>query len=264
MDKNKSTFKLQGMPPIYYLNLDGQPERKQYMEDQFKYWEIKNYERVSAYDGRDDDLSDIIKGRYPDNMSSGEVGCTTSHLKALKHYLETSDAPCAVIMEDDVDLQIVKNWNFTWKDFYSLVPYDYDVIQLAIICTGPLHVALHKRFVNDFSTASYMITRHHAEKIVKHHVSKDKYKLDQGVKPRAVADDLIYNSGNTFSIPLFLYRIALGSSIHPEHVDFFHKSSHDGLLQFWTQTGCNLDINELMNYDPFLGRMTQNEEQKQQ
>ena len=264
MDKNKSTFKLKGMPPIYYLNLDGQPERKQYMEDQFKYWEIKNYERISAYDGRDDDLSDIIKGRYPDNMSSGEVGCTTSHLKALKHYLETSDAPCAVIMEDDVDLQIVKNWNFTWKDFYSLVPYDYDVIQLAIICTGPLHVALHKRFVNDFSTASYMITRHHAEKIVKHHVRKDKYKLDQGVKPRAVADDLIYNSGNTFSIPLFLYRIALGSSIHPEHVDFFHKSSHDGLLQFRTQTGCNLDINELMNYDPFLGRMTQNEEQKQQ
>ena len=114
------------------------------MEDQFKYWEIKNYERISAYDGRDDDLSDIIKGRYPDNMSSGEVGCTTSHLKALKHYLET-DAPCAVIMEDDVDLQIVKNWNFTWKDFYVLVPYDYDVIQLAIICTGPLHVALHKR-----------------------------------------------------------------------------------------------------------------------
>jgi hypothetical protein len=109
-----------------------------------------------------------------------------------------------------------------------------------------------------------MITRHHAEKIVKHHVRKDKYKLDQGVKPRAVADDLIYNSGNTFSIPLFLYRIALGSSIHPEHVDFFHKSSHDGLLQFWTQTGCNLDINELMNYDPFLGRMTQNEEQKEQ
>ena len=264
MDKNKSTFKLKGMPPIYYLNLDGQPERKQYMEDQFKYWEIENYERVSAYDGRDDDLSDIIKGRYPDNMSSGEVGCTTSHLKALQHYLKTSDAPCAVIMEDDVDLQIVKNWNFTWKDFYSLVPYDYDVIQLAIICTGPLHVALHKRFVNDFSTASYMITRHHAEKIVKHHVRKDKYKLDQGVKPRAVADDLIYNSGNTFSIPLFLYRIALGSSIHPEHVDFFHKSSHDGLLQFWTQTGCNLDINELMNYDPFLGRMTQNEEQKEQ
>ena len=41
MDKNKSTFKLRGIGPIYYLNLDGQPERREYMENQFKYWEIE-------------------------------------------------------------------------------------------------------------------------------------------------------------------------------------------------------------------------------
>ena len=43
LDKNKAAFKLQGIGPIYYVNLDGQPERKQYMEDQFEYWEVKNY-----------------------------------------------------------------------------------------------------------------------------------------------------------------------------------------------------------------------------
>ena len=84
MEKNKAVFNLTGIPPIYYINLDGQPERKVYMEAQFKYWEIENYTRISAYDGREDDLSDIIKGKYPDKMSSGEVGCTTSHLKAMK------------------------------------------------------------------------------------------------------------------------------------------------------------------------------------
>jgi len=258
MDKNKSVYKLKNIPPIYYLNLDGQPERKQYMEEQFKYWEIENYTRISAYDGRTDDLSDIISGRYPDNMTSGEIGCTTSHLKAIKHWIETSDSQCAIFMEDDVDLQIAKYWDFTWKDFQSLVPYDYDVIQLAIICTGPLHVKLHRRFVNDFSTAAYMITRHHAEKLLKFHIRNEKYKLDNGSKPRAVADDLIYNSGNTFSIPLFLYKIALGSSIHPEHVDIFHKSSHDGLVDFWSQNGAKMNIRELMDYDPYLGRMTEN------
>ena len=91
MDKNKSAFKLKNIGPIYYINLDGQPERKDYMEKQFKYWEVENYERVSGYDGRDDDLGDILKGRYPENMTSGEVGCTTSHLKAIKHWYETSD-----------------------------------------------------------------------------------------------------------------------------------------------------------------------------
>jgi len=263
MDKNKSTHKLKGLPPIYYLNLDDQPERKEYMEDQFKYWEIENYTRISAYDGRDDDLSDIIKGRYPETMTSGEIGCTTSHLKAIKHWYETSDSPYAIIMEDDVDLQIVKFWNFTWSDFASKVPYDWDVIQLAIICTGALHIKLHKRFVNDFSTACYMITRHHAEKLLKFHVRDGKYKLDQGVKPRPVADDLIYNSGNTFSIPLFLYRIELGSSIHPEHIDVFHRASHDGLLEFWQKQGSDMTIDDLMNYDPYLGRITESSQPQQ-
>ena len=256
MDKNKAAYKLKGLPPVYYINLDDQPERAEYMEDQFKYWEIQNYERISAYDGRDDDLSDILKGRYPDNMTSGEIGCTTSHLKAIKHWYDTSDSSYAMIVEDDLNLELVKYWNFTWNDFASKLPYDWDVVQLAIICTGNLHVQLHKRFVNDFSTAAYIITRHHAEKLLKHHYRDGKYKLDNGVKPRAVADDLIYNSGNTFSIPVLLYKIALGSSIHPEHIDIFHRSSHDGLLAFWQKEGPNLDIVALMNYDPYLGRIT--------
>ena len=129
MDKNKASYKLKDMGPIYYLNLDGQPERREYMETQFKYWEIENYTRISAYDGREDDLGDIIKGKYPDGMSSGEIGCVTSHLKAIKHWYETSDSPYAIIMEDDCSLETVQHWNFTWKDFVSQLPYDWDVVQ---------------------------------------------------------------------------------------------------------------------------------------
>ena len=115
-DKNKSLPKVKGIGPIYYLNLDGQPERREFMEEQFEYWEIDNYKRISAYDGREDDLSDIIKGRYPDMMTSGEIGCTTSHLKAIKEFYETGE-PYAIIMEDDYSLDLIRFWNFTWKDF---------------------------------------------------------------------------------------------------------------------------------------------------
>ena len=127
MDKNKAAYKLKNIAPIYYINLDDQPERAQYMVDQFKYWEIENYTRISGYDGRNDDLSDIIKGRYPEDMTSGEIGCTTSHLKAIKHWYETSDSPYAIIMEDDVNLELVRFWNLTWADFVSKIPYDWDV-----------------------------------------------------------------------------------------------------------------------------------------
>ena len=263
MDKNKSTYKLSGFGPVYYLNLDGQPDRREYMEDQLKYWEIENYTRISAYDGREDDLGNIIKGRYPENMTSGEVGCVTSHLKAIKHWYETSDSPYAIIMEDDCDLGTVKSWNFTWKDFIAKAPYAWDVLQLAIICTGDIVVPIHNRFVNDFSTACYVITRHHAEKLIKNHVRGDKYKLDNGVKPRAVADDLIYNSGVTYSSPMLLYRLSLGSSIHPDHVDLFHKRCHDGILNFWKTQGCNMTVEQLTAYNPYHGRVSEGSKPKE-
>lgn len=272
MEKNKAIYKLKGLPPIYCINLDEKPDRWQYMEDQFKYWEIENYQRVSAYDGRgDNDLSEILKGRYPDSMNSGEVGCVTSHLKALKMFLET-DAPCALIMEDDCDLSTVSHWQFTWKDFFSKIPYSYDVVQLAIINPASISVQIHRRFVNDFSTACYLITRHHAEKLVHFHVRGEKYKLDNGCKPRAVADDLVYNSGLTFAIPLFLYKIELGSSIHDVHVNTFHKSSHEGLWSFWKNSAPNIkEWSQFFEYDPYFGTLPPNvhmkavmEQQKQE
>ena len=257
LDKNKSAYKLSGFGPIYYLNMDEDVDRRQHMEDQFKYWEIEDYTRISAYDGRDDDLSDIIKGRYPESMSSGEVGCITSHLKSIKHWYDNSTSPYAIIMEDDCNLDVVQYWNFAWNDFASMLPYDWDVVQLAIIQTGDIHVKLHRRFVNDFSTACYMITRHHASKLIHHHVKGvDKYRLDNGVKPRPVADDLIYNSGNTYSIPLLLYRLQLGSSIHPEHVDVFHRQSHDGIMTWWQQMGASMEVKDLTDYDPYLGKVS--------
>ena len=116
MDKNKSVHKLKGLPPVYCINLDGQTDRWKSMEDMLKYWEVENYTRISAYDGREDDLSDILKGRYPDAMTSGEVGCTTSHLKALKEFLKT-DEPCAIIMEDDCDISTVFHWGLQLERF---------------------------------------------------------------------------------------------------------------------------------------------------
>jgi len=262
MDKNKSSFKLNGLPPVYYLNLDEEPERMMYMEAQLKYWEIENYTRISAYDGRDGrDLGHILKGRYPDGMSSGEVGCTTSHLKAMKYFLDNSDAPCAIMMEDDCDIGTASHWPFEWRDFFCKIPYDYDVVQLAIINPAQVNVRIHKRFVNDFSTAAYLISRHHAEKLVRLHcrggyTGEQTYKLDNGVKPRAVADDLIYNSGNTFAIPLFLYRIELGSSIHAEHLNVFHKSSYEGMWNFWKIDSTNVeDWNVIFDYDPYYGTL---------
>jgi GR25 family glycosyltransferase involved in LPS biosynthesis len=267
MDKNKSAYKLKGFGPLYVINLDDQPERWAWMEDQLKYWEIEDYTRISAYDGRPDvgsDLSEIIQGRYPEQVSSGEIGCLTSHLKAIKHFYEETDAPYAIMMEDDCDISIARFWTFTWRQFMSRVPYDWDVVQVAIICPGELHVNIHRRFINDFSTACYVITRHHAKKLIDLHCRGEKYKLDNGVKPRPVADDLIYNSGASYACPIFLYKIELGSSIHPEHIEIFHRGSHNGLRELWETRGSDITIDMISDFDPYLGRVAGRDQVQQQ
>lgn len=258
MDKNKAVYKLRGLPPIYYINLDKSLDRKKYMEDQFQYWEIEDYTRISGYDGTEDDLSGILKGKYPDQMNSKDVGCCTSHLKAIQHWYETSDSPCALIMEDDCDLEVIKYWPFTWMDFISKVPFDYDVLQLAIINPSQISMRLHRRFGNDYSTACYLITRHHAKKLVDYYCKNGKYKLDYNVKPRCCSEHAIYQSGSCYAIPLLLYsKEELGSMIHDDaHINAFHVPSRDGLWNFWkTQAAKIEDWSSVFEFDPYYGTL---------
>ena len=76
------------------------------------------------------------------------------------------------------------------------------------------------------------------------------------MRPRPVADDLIYNSGNTYAIPLLLYKTDLGSSIHQDHVEVFHKSNYQAQFNFWSQAGAQMEIAELMDFNPYLGRVS--------
>jgi len=254
-DKNKAAFKLKNFGPLYYINLDEQPERDAAMQSMCKYWEL-NPTRISAFDGRNSSLNHILEGSHDIGISSGEVGCVTSHLKAIKQWYETTDTPYAIFAEDDVSFDTARFWKFTWDEFVEKLPYDWDVVQLAIINPGVVYATMHARWVNDFSTACFMVTRHHAKKLIDHHCVGDKFRLDQGVKPRPVADDLIYNCGRTYAIPLFHYKIEMGSSIHPEHIEVFHKGSHQGILNHWKEQLSQMeDQSQLFNYDPYLGRI---------
>ena len=254
-DKNKAAFKLKNFGPLYYINLDGQPERDAAMQSMCKYWKL-NPTRISAFDGRNSSLNHILEGSHDIGISSGEVGCVTSHLKAIKQWYETTDTPYAIFAEDDVSFDTARFWKFTWDEFVEKLPYDWDVVQLAIINPGVVYASMHARWVNDFSTACFMVTRHHAKKLIDHHCVGDKFRLDQGVKPRPVADDLIYNCGRTYAIPLFHYKIEMGSSIHPEHIEVFHKGSHQGILDHWRENLAQMeDQSALFNYDPYLGRI---------
>jgi hypothetical protein len=219
------------------------------MNGLFDFYEIPNT-RISAIDARgDNDVCEHLIGRFPDLLSSGELGCTMSHLKAIKYFYEQTDLDYIIICEDDIIFDTVSYWPFTWTAFMSSAPYDWDVLQCAITSTKNLRVNLHPRLINDFCAAFYVITRHHAAKIIKNHIRGEKFKLDQKIKPRAASEEIIYNCGKTYSIPLFTYRYDFTSGIHQEHVEIFHKQNVDGVLNFWKTRPQELGTEQILDYD---------------
>ena len=110
MDKNKSKSKLDGFPPVLWLNLDRYQDRQKYMVDHLEYWGVEDHTRIVGIDGKEDDPSSYLKGRVPDNMNPGEIGCVLTHLSALKYFVNQTTHNEVIIMEDDIDLSPVKHW----------------------------------------------------------------------------------------------------------------------------------------------------------
>lgn len=237
------------MGPVLWINLDTETDRQDHMNGLFDYYGIENT-RISAIDARgDNDATEFLHGRFPDLLTPGELGCTMSHLKAIKHFYYETDLDYIIICEDDIVFDTVQYWPFTWSGYLSSVPYDWDVLQCAITSTKNLRANLHPRLINDFCAAFYVITRHHAEKIIKHHVKGDKYRLDQKIKPRATSEEIIYNSGVTYSMPLFTYRYDFDSGIHQDHIEVFHKQNVEGVMKFWEGRPPELGTKELLDYE---------------
>ena len=223
MDRNKSAYKLKGIPPVLWINLEADTDRRKHMEDQFTEWEIEDHTRISGIDARDGDgFEPHLSGTVPHTMIANEIGCCMSHLKAIKYFIEEMDCDEVMIMEDDALFETVRYWPFTYKEASALFPYNYDAMQLTTINPAVVYVTLHNRFINDFSAAVYVLKRSHAQKIYNAHVRGDKFKMDMDVRPRATSEDLIFESGKVYCIPLFLYRLDLGSSIHPVEVSPSH------------------------------------------
>ena len=81
--------------PVYYMNLDISPDRKIYMEEQFRRYGITNYKRIPAVNGKniDQNISDFSTNHlstvdglqfwnnYTNFTRKEELGCTLSHFK---------------------------------------------------------------------------------------------------------------------------------------------------------------------------------------
>jgi GR25 family glycosyltransferase involved in LPS biosynthesis len=224
--------KLEGFGPIYVINMERSTDRKEYIEKHFEQYGISEYNFVNGIDGSKEDLNELINNLDKLTVSKNEISCGMSHLKAIGQWLETSDSEYAIIMEDDVSLETIDSWDFTWKDFFQAVDKKYDILQLAITNNFTTNNRLHLREFLDWCAAVYLIKRPYAEKLVNKYKMGEKYTFSPN-RFYSVPEGIIYTGSICYSIPLFTYTNQFESALNQAHVDTIHANSRNQTLQYW-------------------------------
>jgi len=205
--------KLKGLPTIYYINLDNRIDRKEYMETQFEYWGIKNYCRVSGSKylaSKFDEWSHLVSNKKEHSLCLPNLGGFITHIEMIKNWLETTDEPYMLMMEDDYDLSLIEYWNFDWEYLMENIPYDYDCIQLGFESFSYIHFFLHPKIKSTYFGAC-LITRYYAQKLIRLYLKNNKFIVDnqnndaahlkKGLSMGSV-DYTICNNGKVYCIPL--------------------------------------------------------------
>ena len=162
--------------PCFYINLDRSPHRRQQMEASAAMHGLK-LKRVRAIDGKqrvENRISDTPFQCDFTDMSSNEIACTLSHIKAIRLAYQTKK-PMAIILEDDVSFQLVPFWSSIFLD--EVLTYanthNIGIIQLAwnggnANCgyTSNFTIQTQAQHTYCHSTAAYVITRKGMEDVL--------------------------------------------------------------------------------------------------
>jgi len=128
--------------PLFYINLDRSPDRKKFMEDQFKKYNVSSHTRVDAIDSKLLEFKSVSGknvfispckitciNNY-NNMTNSEIACTLSHLKAI-FTAYNMNYENVIICEDDANFSLSKLWDYKLSDLCNKVPNDWEIIHIS-------------------------------------------------------------------------------------------------------------------------------------
>jgi GR25 family glycosyltransferase involved in LPS biosynthesis len=252
--KHNNVNKLNNIP-IVWINLERSKERRNYMETQFKKYNITNHKRIEACDGNS--LDNVLgRGKLcgiefynKRKMKKAELGCTLSHIKCIMEAENRGDE-YTIICEDDINMVTMRFWDFTIKDIINKLPHDWTILQISDISSlkrglkdmfglkyvkYPQKVHILKN-EHKFGATMYIINERGRRNILEKLVKDGIVILDNSTpyisirKNIGTADDVIYacNKKGYYSttIPLFLVRYSPPSTIKSASEIFVNYSNY--------------------------------------
>ena len=171
----KKNNSLEGFPKAYFMTLEESVQRQENIKDQFLKYGLKINPIISK---RFSESNDNVQGKYLFQLNPGTAGCCVSHLKAIKKWYDETEDEYAFFCEDDLSLETIQYWDFTWKEFIKDLPNDWDVVQLVSIREDFGDFKIRERYWDDWSATAYILKRTYAKKLIDTYIKDDVYFLE--------------------------------------------------------------------------------------
>lgn len=252
--KGTKKTKLHNFPKVYYISLEESVDRRSNLLKVFSDYGVDDLNAIISK--RHSESQDKVSGPQLHILDSGSVGCVVSHIKMIKKWYEETNDEYAFFCEDDLSLETVKHWNFTWEEFISGLPQDWECVQLC--CIKPSHdeINLKERSMYDWSVTAYIMKRNYALKILERYCYGDTFHLeiygtDFYPMPETV---LFYDIGKVYAVDLFVEDLKFQSTF-TETVNIeggikeHHSESQKFVTSWWEENGKNTSINKIMGTD---------------
>ena len=276
--------KLEGLPHIFYINLEDRRDRRDFMESQFKTWGIEKFTRVNASEFSKNDPNSFFRLIHHPNVIPvnrwRSVCVSLSHMETIRKWLEETKEEYMIIMEDDTDISLVKYWHFDWKYFMDNLPYDWDAVQLMYNSDIRIYCFLHPKKLITWN-GPLLIRRSYAEKLLSLYYFNGKYnfvkKVNRVVKSNCIevgrvytpstnkwnidgsgsrvtvldVDEFLGHNGKVYQIPIFTQDPSLENPPKLHHM--FSNKIH---LYWWTVMKDKFSLEDFFTYGkPYDSKM---------
>ena len=237
--------KLDGLPSVYCISLEESKDRRNNLQRHFmQYGKSITFCNFPRY--AEGDLP--IKGSRLNEVNLHAKGSNTSNLLAIKRWYDETNEDCLFMCEDDLSLETVSYWSFTWKDFFKKLPPDWECVQLLQVRNHFDNHKLKVREANDFCNAAFILKRHYAKRILDKYIVNGVFILECDGIP--VPENILFTLGNVYSMPLFVEDVPNTVSTFPgdgsiRHSEM-HESSYEEIVAFWKTYGDKYTINDFM------------------
>lgn len=225
---NENKEYLSNIPTFLYINLDKAVERRKYITNLFKEYNINNI-RIKAVDT-------YHKNYYPymdvNKFTIYEYACLMSHLKAIEFFYNELDENECIICEDDICFDLLKYYSKSFNEYINECPYDYDIINLFNGIGDTLKCVKFKH-KSHWATHAYLITKKGAKKILDRIPKRDN-KYDFTNIDDIPADFLLYFICDKVYIKsLITMRSNNNSQLHPDHIEIFQEPKRKLNVKLW-------------------------------